>query len=42
MLRGHRDALAEDQAWLSNANVHLLNASLGLHAAFAELVPPPE
>ena len=42
MLRAHRDSLAEDQAWLGNANVRLLNASLGLHTAFSNLVPPAE
>ena len=42
MLRGHQDSLAEDQAWLGDANEQLLNASLGLHMAFSELVPPAE
>ena len=42
MLRAHQDSLAEDQAWLGDANEHLLNASLGLHMAFSELVPSAE
>ena len=39
MLREHRDSVAADRAWLNQANEKLLNASLLLHATFAELAP---
>ena len=39
MLREHRQSLAEDRAWLDQANERLLEASLALHEAFAGLAP---
>ncbi len=39
MLGDHRESLARDQAWLDGANKELLEASLGLQAAFADLAP---
>lgn len=40
MLAEHRESLEADRAWLAERNEALLNASLGLHVEFAELIAP--